>query len=120
MRWEKKMVDCIFCKIANKEIAADLVFEDEHIVAFNDITPQAPIHILLIPKIHYASLNDIPEEKKDVLSSILLRARRIAAEKGFAEDGYRIVLNTARDSGQDVYHIHFHLLAGRRMQWPPG
>jgi histidine triad (HIT) family protein len=114
------MVDCIFCKIANKEIPADLVFEDEDIVAFNDINPQAPVHILLIPKKHYASLNDIPEENKSVLSCILLKARQIAKEKGFAANGYRIVLNTAKDSGQEVYHIHFHLLAGRRMQWPPG
>ncbi len=114
------MVDCIFCKIVNKEIAADLVYEGENIVAFNDINPQAPIHILLIPKNHYASLNDIPEGKKAVLSSILLKARQIAEEKGFAQNGYRIVLNTARDSGQDVYHIHFHLLAGRQMKWPPG
>jgi len=114
------MVDCIFCKIANKEISAELVFEDEHMVAFNDVNPQAPVHMLLIPKKHYASLNDIPEEKKAVLSHILLKARQIAEEQGFAGKGYRIVLNTAKDSGQVVYHIHFHLLAGRRMQWPPG
>ena len=114
------MVDCIFCKIANKEISAELVFEDEHMVAFNDVNPQAPVHMLLIPKKHYASLNDIPEEKKAVLSHILLKARQIAEEQGFAGKGYRIVLNTAKDSGQEVYHIHFHLLAGRRMQWPPG
>lgn len=113
-------MDCIFCKIVNKEISADLVFEDEHMLAFNDINPQAPVHMLLIPKKHYASLNDIPEEKKAVLSHILLKARQIAEEKGFAAKGYRIVLNTAEDSGQEVYHIHFHLLAGRRMQWPPG
>jgi histidine triad (HIT) family protein len=116
----ERKVDCIFCKIANKEIPADWVFEDEDIVAFNDINPQAPVHILLIPKEHYASLNDIPEEKMAVLSHILLQARQIAEEKGFAANGYRIVLNTAKDSGQEVYHIHFHLLAGRRMQWPPG
>ena len=113
-------MNCIFCKIANKEIPADWVFEDEDIVAFNDINPQAPVHILLIPKEHYASLNDVPEEKKAVLSHILLKARQIVEEKGFAENGYRIVLNTAKDSGQEVYHIHFHLLAGRRMHWPPG
>jgi histidine triad (HIT) family protein len=114
------MMDCIFCKIANKETSTDLVFEDEHMVVFNDINPQAPIHMLLIPKNHYASLNDIPEEKRAVLSHILLKARQIAEEKGFAQKGYRIVLNTAKDSGQEVDHIHFHLLAGRRMQWPPG
>jgi len=114
------MEDCIFCKIVNKEIPAELVFEDEHIVAFNDINPQAPIHILLIPREHYASLNEIPEDKKSSLSHILLKARQIAREKGIAENGYRVVLNTARDSGQEVLHIHFHLLGGRRMHWPPG
>ena len=114
------MEDCIFCKIINKEIPASIVFEDEKIFAFNDINPQAPIHILLIPREHFASLNDIPEEKKNILSHLLLKARQIAQEKGIAEKGYRIVLNTARDSGQEVFHIHLHLLGGRRMQWPPG
>ncbi|MDH4218915.1 MAG: histidine triad nucleotide-binding protein [Candidatus Aminicenantes bacterium] len=114
------MEDCIFCKIINMEIPAELVFEDEHIVAFNDINPQAPIHILLIPKEHYVSLNEIPKDKKSVLSHILLKARQIALEKGVDKSGYRIVLNTARDSGQEVFHIHFHLLGGRRMHWPPG
>jgi histidine triad (HIT) family protein len=114
------MEDCIFCKIVNKDIPAELIFEDEQIVAFNDINPQAPIHILIIPKEHFASLNDIPEEKKELLSHILLRARQIAQNIGIEENGYRIVLNTARDSGQEVFHIHFHLLGGRRMTWPPG
>ncbi len=114
------MEDCIFCKIINKEIPASIVFEDEKMIAFNDINPQAPIHILLIPREHFASLNDIPGEKKDILSHILLKARQIAQEKGIAEKGYRIVLNTEKDSGQEVFHIHFHLLGGRRMHWPPG
>ncbi len=114
------MEDCIFCKIINKKIPASIVFEDEKMIAFNDINPQAPIHILLIPREHFASLNDIPEEKKDILSHLLLKARQIAQEKGIAEKGYRIVLNTEKDSGQEVFHIHFHLLGGRRMHWPPG
>ena len=114
------MESCLFCKIINKEIPASMVFEDEKMIAFNDINPQAPIHILLIPREHFSSLNEIPEEKKNILSHILLKARQIAQEKGFAEKGYRIVLNTARDSGQEVLHIHLHLLGGRRMQWPPG
>jgi len=114
------MEDCIFCKIINKKIPASIVFEDEKIIAFNDINPQAPIHILLIPREHFASLNDIPEEKKNILSHLLLKARQIAQEKGIAEKGYRIVLNTEKDSGQEVFHIHFHLLGGRRMHWPPG
>ncbi len=114
------MEDCIFCKIINKEIPASIVFEDEKMIAFNDINPQAPIHILLIPREHFASLNDIPKEKKNILSHLLLRARQIAQEKGIAEKGYRIVLNTEKDSGQEVFHIHLHLLGGRRMHWPPG
>jgi histidine triad (HIT) family protein len=114
------MEDCIFCKIINKEIPASMVFEDEKMIAFNDINPQAPIHILLIPREHFASLNDIPEKKKNILSHLLLKARQIAQEKGIAEKGYRIVLNTEKDSGQEVFHIHFHLLGGRRMHWPPG
>ncbi len=114
------MEDCIFCKIINREIPASMVFEDEKMIAFNDINPQAPIHILLIPREHFSSLNDIPEEKKNILSHLLLKARQIAQEKGIAEKGYRIVLNTAKDSGQEVFHIHLHLLGGRRMHWPPG
>lgn len=114
------MEDCIFCKIINKEIPASIVLEDDKMIAFNDINPQAPIHILLIPKEHFASLNDMPEEKKNILSHLLLKARQIAQEKGIAEKGYRIVLNTERDSGQEVFHIHLHLLGGRRMHWPPG
>jgi histidine triad (HIT) family protein len=115
-----KREECIFCRIANKEIASSVVYEDEDILAFNDINPQAPIHILLIPKEHFASLNAIPEEKGDILSSLLLKARQIAEEKEIAQSGYRIVLNTEKDSGQEVFHIHFHLLGGRRMSWPPG
>ncbi|MBC8357329.1 MAG: histidine triad nucleotide-binding protein [Candidatus Aminicenantes bacterium] len=114
------MENCLFCKIIHGEIPAKKVFEDEKIIAFDDINPQAPIHILIIPKEHFASLNEIPEEKKDVLSHVLLKARQIAREKGVAKSGYRIVLNTARDSGQEVFHIHFHLLGGRKMLWPPG
>jgi histidine triad (HIT) family protein len=114
------MNECIFCKIVNKEIPANVVYEDDRIVAFDDINPQAPVHVLLIPKEHFASLNDIPEEKKDLLGHILSKARWVAQEKGINESGYRIVLNTARDSGQDVFHIHFHVLGGRRMTWPPG
>lgn len=114
------MEDCIFCKIVKKEIPTRIIYEDKNIIAFNDINPQAPIHILLIPKEHFASLNEIPDEKKDILNLLLLTARQIAREKDIAEKGYRIVLNTAKDSGQEVFHIHFHLLGGRRMQWPPG
>ena len=114
------MNNCIFCKIINKEIPAKIVYEDDVILAFDDINPQAPVHTLLIPKEHFSSLNDIPEEKKDLVGHILLKARQVAEEKGVKDSGYRIVLNTAKDSGQDVFHIHFHVLGGRRMNWPPG
>lgn len=114
------MKDCIFCKIINRDIPASLVYEDQDIIAFEDINPQAPLHILLIPKTHYASLNDVPEDKKDLMGRLLLAAKKIAAEKGLKGDGYRIVLNTGRNSGQEVFHIHFHLLGGRSMAWPPG
>lgn len=114
------MEECLFCKIINKEIPSSPVYEDESILAFSDINPQAPIHILLIPKEHFSSLNQIPEEKKGMLSDLLMKARQIAHEKGIARRGYRLVLNTEKDSGQEVFHIHLHLLGGRRMSWPPG
>jgi histidine triad (HIT) family protein len=114
------MGDCLFCKIIDKTIPAKIVYEDERLLAFDDIRPQAPVHTLIIPKEHLASLNDVPEDRSDLLGAILGAARKIAAEKGVAASGYRIVLNTARDSGQEVFHIHFHLLGGRRMTWPPG
>ena len=114
------MDDCLFCKIAAKQIPAKIVYEDERLVAFDDIRPQAPVHTLIIPKEHFASLNDVPEDRAGLLAAILVAARKIAGDKGIAASGYRIVLNTARDSGQEVFHIHFHLLGGRRMTWPPG
>ena len=114
------MDNCIFCKIINKEVPSKIAYEDERVLAFDDINPKAPIHVLLISKEHFGTLNEIPEEKKDILSHLLLKARQIAQEKGIAESGYRIVLNTEGDSGQEVFHIHFHLLGGRQMKWPPG
>jgi histidine triad (HIT) family protein len=114
------MDDCLFCRIVRKEIPAKIVFEDEKFLAFEDIHPQAPVHVLLIPKEHFASLNEAPAGSEALLGETLLRAREIARAKGIASSGYRIVLNTARDSGQVVFHIHFHILGGRRMTWPPG
>jgi histidine triad (HIT) family protein len=114
------MDDCLFCKIAAKQIPAKIVYEDDRLLAFDDIRPQAPVHTLIIPKEHVASLNDVPEDRSGLLAAILIAARKIAEDKGVAASGYRIVLNTARDSGQEVFHIHFHLLGGRRMTWPPG
>lgn len=114
------MKDCIFCKIIKDEIPSEKVYEDENILAFEDINPKAPVHILVIPKQHYASLNEIPEDKKEIISALMMTAKTIAEKKKIHEKGYRIVLNTGKDSGQEVKHIHFHLLGGRRMTWPPG
>jgi histidine triad (HIT) family protein len=114
------MDNCLFCRIVNKEIPAKIVYEDGKMLAFEDIRPQAPVHLLLIPKPHFASLNEAPEGAETLLGELLFRAREIAHERGIGASGYRIVLNTARDSGQEVLHIHFHLLGGRRMEWPPG
>jgi histidine triad (HIT) family protein len=114
------MSDCIFCKIIKGEIPSKVVYEDDLIFAFDDINPQAPVHTLIIPKDHFASLKDIPEDKMGFISHVFSKAREIAELKGISDSGYRIVLNTGRDSGQEVFHIHFHLLGGRRMLWPPG
>jgi histidine triad (HIT) family protein len=111
---------CLFCRIARKEIPARIVFENERLLAFDDIQPRAPVHVLIIPKEHFASLEDAPDGSEALLGEVLLRARAIAREKGVGETGYRIVLNTGRDSGQEVFHIHFHVLGGRPFHWPPG
>jgi histidine triad (HIT) family protein len=113
------MEDCLFCKIVKKEIPSEIVFENDNLIAFEDINPQAPTHILIVPKEHFASLKEIPEEKKGILAELLLAARQIAEEKELSR-GHRIVLNTGKESGQAVFHIHFHLLGGRQMAWPPG
>lgn len=114
------MNDCLFCRIAAKAIPAKIVYEDDLILAFDDIRPMAPVHTLIIPKEHFASLNDVPAGKAGLMAHILVKAREIAALKGVDATGYRLVLNTARDSGQEVLHIHFHVLGGRPMLWPPG
>ena len=111
---------CLFCRIVRKEIPARIVFENERLLAFEDIRPRAPVHVLIIPKAHFASLDDAPEGSEALLGEILLRARALAREKGVGETGYRVVLNTGRDSGQEVFHIHFHVLGGRPLHWPPG
>ena len=117
---EMGKTDCIFCQIAGGKIPAEILYQNEDVIVFRDINPQAPVHVLVIPKVHYESLNAVPEGEGDLLSHILLKARDIAEIKGIREAGYRIVLNTARDSGQEVFHIHFHILGGRQMHWPPG
>ncbi|MBN2198873.1 MAG: histidine triad nucleotide-binding protein [Candidatus Aminicenantes bacterium] len=114
------MDDCLFCKIVAKEIPARVVREDETVLAFEDIRPQAPVHILIIPKEHFASLDDAGEDKEAILGRLLLAAAAVAREKGLARTGYRVVINTGPDSGQEVFHTHVHLLGGRKMRWPPG
>jgi histidine triad (HIT) family protein len=112
--------DCLFCKIANGEIPADIVKEADGWVAFRDINPQAPTHILIIPRTHIATLNDVKPGQKELLGELLLAARRIAADEGIAEAGYRTVLNCNAGAGQSVFHVHAHLLGGRELGWPPG
>ncbi|AIH03418.1 MULTISPECIES: histidine triad nucleotide-binding protein [Thermodesulfobacterium] len=113
-------MDCIFCKIVKKEIPSKVVYEDEKVVAFHDINPQAPYHILVIPKKHLSTLLDLTEEDKDLIGHIYLVINRLAKDLGFAERGYRVVVNCKEEAGQTVFHLHFHLLAGRTMGWPPG
>jgi histidine triad (HIT) family protein len=112
--------DCIFCKIVAGQIPSDRVYEDEACFAFNDISPQAPTHVLLVPKEHVDSLDKAESAQKEMIGHLLLAAAKIARDKGFAEDGYRVVINTNADGGQTVFHLHVHLLAGRPFVFPPG
>lgn len=114
------MADCLFCRIARKEIPAKIVFEDPQVVAFEDINPQAPSHILVIPRKHFATLNDVGPGDEGLLGHMLVVASGIAKDKGLHEKGYRLVANTLESAGQSVFHIHVHLLGGRRFAWPPG
>lgn len=114
------MSDCIFCKIINKEVPSNIVYEDDLVVAFRDINPQAPVHILIVPKEHIPTLLDLNENNKHVVSHAYMVAKELAKKEGIDEKGYRIVSNCGNDGGQTVYHIHFHLLGGRFMTWPPG
>ncbi|MFH1542729.1 MAG: histidine triad nucleotide-binding protein [bacterium] len=112
------MLACIFCKIINKEIPADLVYEDEEVLAFNDIAPQAPVHILVIPKNHVAGVASVADVAG--VAKLFSVMQKLAIEKGIEASGYRIVVNQGKEGGQAVDHLHFHLLGGRQMQWPPG
>lgn len=114
------MADCIFCKISNGEINAEKIYENEHVVAFNDINPVAPVHILVIPKKHIESLNYIDDKNIDIISQIFLSINEIVNITGIKEDGYRIVNNCGDLGGQTVDHIHFHILGKRKLTWPPG
>ena len=112
-------MDCIFCKIAHNEIPSKKLYEDDEIVAFNDLEPQAPVHVLIIPKAHISSANEITAENSDIIGKIFMVAAKIAKEQGL-DKGYRIVNNCGENGGQTVQHLHFHLLGGRKMHWPAG
>ena len=113
-------MDCLFCKIVAGDIPSAKVYEDDKVYAFRDIEPQAPVHILIIPKEHIASANELTEENASIVGHIFAVAAKIAKEEGIAEGGYRIVNNCGQDGGQTVGHLHFHMLGGRSLQWPPG
>lgn len=114
------MTDCIFCKIAAGDIPATSLYDDGEVLAFRDIHPEAPIHLLIIPRRHIATLNDLTEADAVLVGRMHLAAKQLAAELGVAESGYRLVTNCNHDAGQLVFHIHMHLLAGRELGWPPG
>lgn len=114
------MTDCLFCKMIQGEISIATVFEDDDILAFNDINPQSPTHILIIPKQHIPTINALNAKNIHLVGKLFITAKHIAYQHDFAEAGYRTIMNCNTDGGQKVYHIHLHLLAGRQHQWPPG
>jgi histidine triad (HIT) family protein len=114
------MSETIFSKIIRREIPADIVFESDDVLAFRDVNPQAPVHVLFVPKKPFATLNDVPASDADLLGKLLLAVAAYAKQEGFAEQGYRTVINCNKDGGQTVFHLHVHLLAGQRLSWPPG
>jgi histidine triad (HIT) family protein len=114
------MADCLFCKIIEGKISGTIVYQDDRVVAFKDINAQAPMHVLVVPRRHIATLNDLSSEDDGLVGELVRRAAAIAAENGHAERGYRTVFNCNADAGQTVFHIHLHVLGGRRLGWPPG
>jgi histidine triad (HIT) family protein len=114
------MSETIFSKIIKREIPADIIYEDDDVLAFNDVNPQAPVHFLVIPKTPIATVNDIQPQQAELIGKLYLAAQKLALEKGFADDGYRLVMNCNEQAGQTVFHIHLHVLAGRSLTWPPG
>ena len=114
------MSQCLFCRIAAGEIPANILYSDEDVLAFRDINPQAPLHALVIPRKHIATINDLQADDAALVGKLFLAAKQVAKEAGHAEDGYRVVMNCGLDAGQTVFHIHLHVLAGRALSWPPG
>jgi len=114
------MSDCIFCKIVSGDIPSDMVYEDDLVIGFRDLNPQAPHHYLLIPKQHIATINDVDQGNEAIMGRLYSAAAKLAKEQGFDAAGYRAVMNCNGDGGQTVYHVHLHVLAGRQLTWPPG
>ena len=114
------MTETIFDKIISKEISSDIVYEDKDYLAFTDVNPQAPIHILIIPKKRISTINDVQGSDAELVGQMVVIAKQIAKDKGIAKDGYRLIFNCNEDGGQSVFHIHLHLLGGRKLNWPPG
>ncbi|MBF0541940.1 MAG: histidine triad nucleotide-binding protein [Nitrospirae bacterium] len=113
-------MDCLFCKIANKQISSNIVYEDDEIAAFTDVSPKAPVHILIIPKKHIPTVLDLTVEDCALIGRLYMIANKIATDKKIDKSGFRLVMNCNRDAGQSVFHIHLHMLGGRVMSWPPG
>ncbi len=114
------MTDCLFCKMVSGEIAPDTIYEDDDVLAFRDINPQAPTHVLVVPKQHVSTINDLDADSSVLVGKMMLAAAKIAQQEGFAEQGYRTIMNCNAHGGQTVFHLHLHLLGGRVMGWPPG
>ena len=113
-------MNCLFCKIIDKSISANIIYENDNIIAFNDINPKSPVHVLIIPKIHISTLNDLNEEHKSLMGELVFTAKSLAEDLGIDEAGYRLNFNCNLAGGQTVYHIHLHLMGGREFGWPPG
>jgi histidine triad (HIT) family protein len=114
------VADCLFCKIVAGTIPSSIVYQDEHLIAFKDINPQAPMHVLIVPRRHIATLNDLSADDDQLVGEMIRRAAALATDQGHAQRGYRTVFNCNAEAGQTVFHIHLHVLAGRSLTWPPG